>query len=267
MTTNSHFFFQHSFFVSPFDCNALFQASCLPSSFSECFTNARSLAYSSFSRRPELICLNSASSAMINNKWLNTNPQCNPTRTRKSSLKVPSNLSWPWAFLCIVYTVLINHFSTPSFLKAHHKTSLGTKLSPNIQMQSTNPSFFLVSTCCVFFLMSTCPELSQLSSECDLLISVPNSFLFLNCYSVGITCSTTIWFTMYVIMSIVSARVFTPPLKLKFPLVAFSPLKYLNIFGVPIINTSPLRVVGKFHKGPLNKLNFDFQRIERNYHL
>ena len=56
-------------------------------------------------------------------------------------------------------------------------------------------------------------------------------------------------------------------LKLKFPLVAFSPLKYLNIFGVPLINTSRLRVVGKFHKAPLNKFDFEFHRIKRNYHL
>ena len=65
----------------------------------------------------------------------------------------------------------------------------------------------------------------------------------------------------------VSGWAFTPPLKLKLPLVAFSPLKYLNIFGVPLISTSRLRVVGKFHKAPLNKFDFDFQRIERNYDL
>ena len=57
----------------------------------------------------------------------------------------------------------------------------------------------------------------------------------------------------------VSARVFTPLLKLKFPTVAFSPLKYLNIFGVPLINTFHLRVIGKFHKAPLNRFDFDFK--------
>ena len=68
-------------------------------------------------------------------------------------------------------------------------------------------------------------------------------------------------------LNMVSARVFTPPLKLKFSLVAFSPLKYLNIFGVLLINTSSLRVVGKFHKAPLNKFDIDFHRLKRNYHL
>ena len=43
----------------------------------------------------------------------------------------------------------------------------------------------------------------------------------------------------------------SPNLKLKFPLVAFSPLKYLNIFGVPLSIHPPLELLGNFIKPPL----------------
>ena len=45
---------------------------------------------------------------MINIKD-NTEPWCNPTWTRKSSLVEPYTLSQPWAFLYINYKELSNH--------------------------------------------------------------------------------------------------------------------------------------------------------------
>ena len=70
--------------------------------------------------------LDKASSTIINNKGLNTEPLCNPIWTRKPSLKVPLALTWLQALLYINVAILTNHSPKLSFLKVHHTISLGT---------------------------------------------------------------------------------------------------------------------------------------------
>ena len=135
-----------TFALSPFDSNAPFQASSLLFRLSSVsLTNAKSSSWSSSSGHSDLIFLEGASSTVINNKGLNTEAWCNPTWTRKSSLKAPSTLARLRVFLYIDYTVLTNHFSIPSFFKAtiQHPLTLDQKLSQNLQTQSTNSSFLL----------------------------------------------------------------------------------------------------------------------------
>ena len=117
-----------TFTFNPFDSNASFQGSSLPSrSSSVSVINAKSSAYSSSSGFPDLNYLGSTSSTMTKNNRLNTEPWCNPNWTRKS-LKVWLTLTQLRAFLYINCTILTSHYSTPCFLKAHHTTtSLGTQ--------------------------------------------------------------------------------------------------------------------------------------------
>ena len=140
---------------------------------------------------------------MVNIKGRNTEPWINPTLIQEiiTESSIDFNVTSNIPIHC---TILTNHSSIPNFYKVHHATSLGS--SSNVFSKSKNGKYkfffaeyfsynclkikmvFVVphpdikpkcilsmATCC----LSNFSIIFQLSSESDLLISVPYSFLFL----------------------------------------------------------------------------------------
>ena len=137
---------------------------------------------------------------------LNTTTWCNHTWARKLSMKVPLTLTRFEALLYIDCIILINHSPKPksptTILKTCFTKFLGTPTNAKYmflfcffdwifllqlsQDKKKHLQFHLqpwnqtASHYCPPVVISTSQYLFQLSSESDLLISVPSSFLFLN---------------------------------------------------------------------------------------
>ena len=143
----------------------------------KCFTNIKPSGYSSSSGHFDLRYLDSAFSPMINDKRLQTEFWCIPTWTRKSSQKIPLTLTRLPALLYIHCTILNNHSS--SFLKTHHKTSLGTK--PKSFSKSTNAKckflFFAKYFSCNCFTIKMAPLVSHSGIKPNYISSMSTCFI------------------------------------------------------------------------------------------
>ena len=112
----------------PFFSMAAFHAfSLLLHCSSESAMITRSSAYKSSHGAPVRNSRERASSTRMNSSGLRTEPWCTPTATPNSSLYWPFTRTRLLALVYMPWMTLINHSSTPTLLRAHHSTFLGTR--------------------------------------------------------------------------------------------------------------------------------------------